>query len=155
MIGQIVSAAAGFGSQWLKNKGAIGQAKVDVKLATLKAEADTAQRTAELEMEVLRSTGSMDWLAVKQSEKSWFDEIICALPFLLVLFMVVEVFLGTNKSDEIIAVLTDMPVALQGLIGLIYVRYLGFRGLLRLALKLWLGGKGNGPVKKHDKPGYN
>lgn len=138
IIGSAINSGFGFGKEYLKGKRQIEEAEVGLKLAELEAQTSIAKQAASMEMEALKQTGGLDYLAVKQSAKSVWDEAICCLPFALIGYMTWEVFNGTEgKGDQVIKMLGDLPWWLQGLVILIYVRYLGYRSLLRLGVKTW------------------
>ncbi len=146
MIGAIVGAVGKVAGQWLGNRKAKADAESNLAIAELNARASVAERKAEYELDSLRQTSSLDLLAVKEAAKSWFDEFLCLLFLAPGILASIGACFGNGYAMwglAIFASMEAMPVWYQVVLGLLLVRYLGFRGLLRA----WISGKVKLPFK--------
>ena len=135
MIGQIlagvVAPVSDVAKQYLANKNEETKAKTGYKVAVFQAKAELAK-------EELQQSFSLDRLSLKQMAKTWWDEAICLIPLGILGYAIFyALFKGVYPElvppQEIYSALKAMPVELQILIGVIYMRYLGLQGF---ALKM-------------------
>lgn len=132
-IGSVINNGFGLGKQYLQNKGRVADAEVAYELAKLKARSELAATEARYELEVLKQTGDLDRMSMREAAKSIFDEFICMIPLSMLIYAIFDPAGAGKVFDE----LESLPTWFLVLIGLIYVRYLSYRGLLRFGLKLW------------------
>ncbi len=159
LIGPIVDGAKVLGKQWLDNKGAKAQAKADLEIAKLKARTQFAQTEVEAEIGQLQHANAMDLMQQKANVNSYIDEIFSLLimfPGGLACYGAVSGLPPAEWGLAIFQALEEAPIWWQAAMGLIFINYLGFRTLARLALKHWMakgGGFGinfgsNSPIKR-------
>lgn len=126
ILGAVVAPVADLGSQFLKNSKAKSQAKADYEIAVLQAKIRNADKEQELKLIDALAQNNLDKLAVQEAAQSWFDEIlVCGYLSLLVITAV-----DPEWAKEIMAALDLLPQWYLYGVGLIGVRYLGFRRLL-------------------------
>lgn len=140
MINSAVSNLTGLGGKYLDNKGEIANAKAGYELAKLAAKTEQASTEMKYEIEKTRQTFTLDELAVQQAGKTIWDEILCVIalaPLALICYGVVVSVPPEQWGWNILMAFANVPAWYLVVIGLIYVRYLGFRTLLRMGLKIW------------------
>ncbi len=137
MIGIIADAVGGVAKQWLGNKQAKATAAAELAVAELKARASVAERKANYEVESSKQTYSLDALAVKQANRSWFDEFLSLILLAPGILTAVGACIGAAPELWGLAIfeaIDKAPLWYQVAVGLIMVHYFGFRSLLRLYL---------------------
>ncbi len=150
MLGAIVGAVGEVAGQWLGNRKAKASAKAKLQLAQFEAEAERVGRKMDIDLEQLRQTATLDTLAIRQANKSWFDEFLALILLLPGILSAAGACLGAPPElwgKTIFAALDETPLWYQLALGLLMVHYFGFRSLLRL----YLNGKFNMPAKRKEK----
>lgn len=132
MLGEILGAVTGLGSRWLENRNNKAQAKADLELAKLQAKTALVASEQQALSEARKQYSDMDHTTIEQQAKSLWDEFICLIP----LGMLIYAIFDPEGAAATFKVIEALPTWFLVLLGLIYVRYLGFRGLLRYALRI-------------------
>ena len=139
MIGQllasVVAPVSDVAKQYIAGKNKIAGAKVDFEVAKF------AARAKRLDTEQGQNY-DLDKLAVKEAAKTCWDEAICLLPLSYLAYSLIWGVYGYANGWR-----SPMEVSsglgehghyfLMVLIGLVYIRYLGFRGFALKGFKLW------------------
>ncbi len=137
MLGAIVKVLGEGVGQYFGYRKQKAAAKAELEISELRAKTGVSDQRAALELETLKQTSSLDTLAVRQANKSWFDEFLSLLLLSPGLLSAIGACLGASPENWgrlIFDVMNDFPLWYQAAIGLIMVHYFGFRSLLRLYL---------------------
>ena len=124
-------------SQYVEGKQKIEGARIDFEVAKF------AARARRLDTEQGQNY-DLDKLAVKEAAKTCWDELICLLPLSYLAYSLLWGIYGFDAGWR-----SPMEVSsglgehghyfLMILIGLVYIRYLGFRGFALKGFKVWKG----------------